>query len=772
MGSADKRSLLAQHIAAILGTGQPSGPGGDYSSLRQAATKSLICGGVAMLVMAPVRVDAIGLGNISLKSVLGQRLQATVPMRVAAGETVASNCVTTSSGGGGLSAPSGMRVNLPAVSGAGTYDLKISTANALHEPMYELSVVVNCPGVPVLVRQYVLMLDLPGALASVAEAPAEQASRTTVASNPTAPSVRTRSVASNRNRTASGRPDTGSQDRLLKTSDDSIQAGASYRVRSGDSLSTIARRVEGRLPDSTWQVANLIFENNPNAFIRNNPNLIKLGSLITVPGAEALADIWSTPTLAADAASTQTANAPEPIPAPAPKPAPAPIIVSEAVSATRTEAPAQQVSESIARSNPETGAETNASTEIPDVVAASAAPIQEVVPQADATVASSPFVDEQASQNPVADETIQATPEPVIAETEIAAAAAVEGPANEVSPLLAIAVGLFLGLIASLILLRGKLLDAVRALLRPITNRKAKSASTEDIDPDTISRAAPSGLTAAFEQDTPKSDEPFDQSVARAAFDTGAAASEDVEPIAIGNPMEDTYIVEASEHEPTTKIDEADIEPVAPDAEQSALSSLDETSNEAMLSELFDEAGLEDSSALSEIFDPTAEMSAESDNEIFDPTAEMPSQLSPEGLEPTAQMPAQADNDIFDPTAETMEAPGIDGEIESTLMQSFSENLEDLNPENLFDTAESPALSKDATGDSDLSGADADLTELNSFDDDQGLSETLHEALALLESDYEEEFTASQILERSEINKSLNELEDTQVTPPKRKKTG
>ena len=65
----------------------------------------------------------------------------------------------------------------------------------------------------------------------------------------------------------------------------------SYRVREGDTLSTIAARVDGRPANSTWQLATQIFAANPNAFIRANPDLIKLGWEIKIPDAASWNDV-------------------------------------------------------------------------------------------------------------------------------------------------------------------------------------------------------------------------------------------------------------------------------------------------------------------------------------------------------------------------------------------------------------------------------------------------------------------------------------------------
>ncbi len=157
MGRHKGRSILGQHIAEILGTGGPFGPGGQ----PPAFTRSLLLGGVALLSMSPAPVNAIGLGEITLESRLGQPLRATVPMRVAKGEILPANCVTAKPRQTGLRTPKQIHTTSPPASGPGDYAIQITTVAPLHEPMYELSVVVECPNVSSITHHYVLMIELP-----------------------------------------------------------------------------------------------------------------------------------------------------------------------------------------------------------------------------------------------------------------------------------------------------------------------------------------------------------------------------------------------------------------------------------------------------------------------------------------------------------------------------------------------------------------------------------------------------------------------------------
>lgn len=238
-----------------------------------------------LLVLAPAG-QALTLGDISVRSTLGQRLDATVPVRLGAGETLAGACVVPGQQGSDLRHVPGARVTAPEAAREGVYPLRVTSDAALYEPMYELELKVQCPGAPMLVRQYVLMLDLPGAVA----ASITKAAAPAVAPVPVALTTAARSPTA-RPRRADNRP-TGK-----------MEQGSRYRVAEGDTLSGIAARVQGR-GISLQAMADAIQAANPAAFIRNDANLIKLGSEIEIPV-----------TAATSAATTTLDNAgPAPVP--------------------------------------------------------------------------------------------------------------------------------------------------------------------------------------------------------------------------------------------------------------------------------------------------------------------------------------------------------------------------------------------------------------------------------------------------------------------------
>ena len=750
----NRRSILGEHIAEILRPADTFAK--PRNNLRAAASKSLICGGMALMVMAPVRVEAIGLGEITVQSTLGRPLQAVVPMHVGKGETLPANCVAPGKGRGELSGAANLRVRSPVINGPGTYNLRISTPNSLYEPMYELSLVINCPGTPILVRHYVFMLDLPGA---VADAPAiegselassqawpvqepETADQTPTPTRTTNPSAR--SDAANAGSLAPADPT-----RALDESADPIDAGTLYRVRRGDTLSTIANRIDGRLPNATWAVAGRLFATNPEAFIRNNADLIKLGSLIRIPDNAELASI--APSSSAGFTRQSAATIPDPGPVPAPRPS----VDTPSLAAPRAEssnsdaafaqdqagalvlesntAPAD-MTDDVYQEITADGVE-NAALASAGSVPFSDANSPQIKATADAAL-TSPFVDE-ATANLPAESDIRPQAEPVNA-------AAVTPPAEgKINPLVAIGVGLLLGLAIGALMLRRRFLTFVvnvlpsRDFIGAIAARIIKPRSTANTRSDKSTKGAA-----------------FNTRVASTLFDTRNEASGSSEPLQIGDPMEKTYIVEGFEEDSTQAVgerlrqntDTSLNEKLEEPAEVTELSPSDK-SEEDLLAEIFEEIPFDGTGEFATgPLEPTSKLPKTPENEIFDPSGELPQQLVDVIIDPTASMP-------IDP---------LTGE-DSSLTQAFTEELEEMDPapfeesvqiDQTAETAESERITNPAAEEISL-----DALPKGTEEDDE-MSKTLYDALTLLERDYEDEFTASQILERSAIKKSLATMDE------------
>lgn len=752
MGRSNRRSILGQQIAEILGTARLSGAG--RTQIREAATKGLICGSVALLVAAPAQVDAVGLGEITVESTLGRPLQAVVPLRVGTGETLPADCVKPGTSRGDLTKPGNLRVKSPAVASPGTYNLRISSAQSLHEPMYELSLVINCPGTPLLVRHYVLMLDLPGTLAST---PAAQAARppsnvlqtvpmpaATVQNERPIPTTADSNGGRSFNAGAAPSPD---RSRSLQNTHAPIQAGTTYRISQGDTLSTIAARIDGRLPDTTWAVAEQIFASNPNAFIRNNPDLIKLGSLIQIPGVAELASSSS----ASAASLTQQATPAQPAPEPVPQ---VPAAAVQSVDTMRSESsaamntPAELVLESdlaavemsgdvyqeVNTVNPVSDTETSLAVE-PDSDASVPVETEDAVPNA----VSSPFADEESANSNVNDNAA-----PISSQSEDAGVG--ETGESGISPWLAIGAGLLIGLAVSLFFLRERLLAFVLSFFS--RRDDAQAFSTKMAKVPRAPRPTPSSADDNAAVDA------FDTLAADAAFDTAAVEDGDAQPLKIGDPMEKTYIVETADHEPTQEVGESPLERTDTSLQEKLDVPLDpiavsttEKSDDEMLAEIFEDAS-EDALGVmgTGMLEPTAQLPNSPEDEIFDPSGDFPGNLTEDIIDPTTDMP-------LNPTAD----------VGPTLMQAFTEDLDKIEPDFLDSTAQIDGASVTVESEHITNNA-AEETSLdalpNSSEEDDMLSETLYDALTLLDNDYEDEFTASQILERTAIKKSLADLDE------------
>ncbi len=754
---------LREHIAEILGTAGPSSGAWRSGGARLAAHKTIACGSMMLLAMNPGRVGAVGLGEIHLKSRLGQPLEATVPLILGDGESLRQDCVQPAPASGSLRQPRDLRVLSPARTGPGAYEIRVTTANPLREPMYELSLMIKCTGASLLVRQYVLMLDLPGtpAMATTPEIGSATAARSGI--DPTTSTRATPKARGARDSAAAASGPEFDPARALPVRSDGIPAGSVYRVSRGDSLSTIARRVEGRPADTTWQVADRVFADNPEAFIRNDPNLIKLGSLIRVPDAGVLAAMMpggGRPLTAAAGARAQvTAATATAVRDPQPTQPPAGESRAEAEASRRSPTP---LTASAATHTPEPVPLPVQATTPPAEPAPAAEPAPTASPDTATTTASYPFADEQPNQPPATDG-VPATDRDGPQTAAVAAGTRVDEMAGtkQSTSWFWILIGLLLTGALALLLLR------TRLLATPGAGRRSRTIAVPRAKAD----AAAAGQIGTF-----------DESLAAKAFGVGAD-TQDSDLIPVTGPIEDTYIVEMLPAEPTMEehVDtlrdqaaEQDSTAVGPEVDEPA-SADDDSAELARLFGAEDDTGegatsptdggptAETPRRRAEPLEPTAEMPIRPPADL-DPTAEMRLREAAQTLDPATELTGDAFDGIFDPSG------GVDdhvGEVEPSLRDAFSEDADPLADYPITEAQEvasndplEQALMDDATIESEF----ADLPSSDAEED--RLSATLQEALTTLEREFEEEFTASQILERSALEKQLQEDLDSEDTDP------
>jgi hypothetical protein len=569
---------LQRCISAVLA--------GSRSARRGPKTGLLVCAGVAAFALSPLPATALNLGELATTSRLGQPLTATIPVRLAAGEMLDGRCVSRGSDAREVKGPQGLRFSVPAARGPGNFEIAVSTARPLIEPMYEISVRIDCEGTPRLLRHYVLMLDLPGlapVLAASSETPAPTVwSGNRLASSPTAPVSNARA-----------------QPRLTR-SRDPIAAGSSYRVREGDTLSTIADRIEGRPANSTWQLVDQIFAANPSAFIHNDPNLIKLGAEIGIPelGMPPAVTPQPSPALASTPVAAPAAASKPPAPI-EPVAAQAPLVVTTAETVAAAQA---------------------AITASPDAATSStAAPAAAVVAApAELPELRDPFIAPEITESPeapIADESA-APPVPVVI---------TESLSGRVSPLPAVLLGVLLGVALSIGLLRARVLERASELLR-----RGQRSSTDRAD------------TGNF-IDTDEWLDPTDTEVGE---------------LPVRAPAEETYVVEVAEPEPSEEM-EADRTGDAFDpnvlkvAEQTAAEGLDAAAAEA-----------EPSTEFADVFTDAMEgLPLEPDLPLDEPFAGTAATVEQPAMGPTEQLPHFNSSGLgFDEDAEAGELASLDAD--------------------------------------------------------------------------------------------------------------
>lgn len=233
----------------------------------------LLMTGMALAILQSPAADALSLGELRVESAIGEPLAAGTTVRLAEGERLSNSCISLpTTGTDGFQNPAGIRVAAVEAVGPGEYPIRVRTRTPLYEPMYEIKLQVQCAGSVAMTRSYVVMLDLPVASLAAPQtgAPPAALPRRSQAGRRPAPARAQRTPA-------------------LAPAADPIAPGSLYRVRSGDTLSDIAERVAERPAGSLWDVADLLFNANPDAFVGGDPDLLKLGSMLYIPEPATLA---------------------------------------------------------------------------------------------------------------------------------------------------------------------------------------------------------------------------------------------------------------------------------------------------------------------------------------------------------------------------------------------------------------------------------------------------------------------------------------------------
>ncbi len=226
---------------------------------------------------------ALELGELTVQSSLGQPLRASIAYALAPNEMLSDSCVAV---GGGRSTGGLPGIGKSAVSITNSA-IVITGENLVREPMLGTRVTINCPYTPNLSREYMLFVD-PTTVAPAIAAPVTAA----VVEATTQPAAQT----------------TSRRVRTTPVDTKPISQSTRYLVKPGETLGEIVGRIENRSM-SHWPAVNAIFDANPDAFIDNDPNKLKAGSWLTIPGLDGSAPIVADTAVPADVAPAEVTPA-------------------------------------------------------------------------------------------------------------------------------------------------------------------------------------------------------------------------------------------------------------------------------------------------------------------------------------------------------------------------------------------------------------------------------------------------------------------------------
>jgi pilus assembly protein FimV len=224
------------------------------------------------VLLQPINANSAALGDASVRSALGQRLEAEVD--IAALTAVEAESVSVKLAPPDLWASAGIELGalqrslrLSVEKKEGRHLVRIASDIAVNEPFMQLLIELSASGVRTI-RQYVLLIDPPVLITApntVANAaPAAPASSSVAATSKASPSA------------ISG------EEKPVDLSGDQ-----QYRVKRGETLRSIAQQLQ---PDGVQleQVMVSLLNQNPDAFVGNNLHRLRSGSLLTIPATEAI----------------------------------------------------------------------------------------------------------------------------------------------------------------------------------------------------------------------------------------------------------------------------------------------------------------------------------------------------------------------------------------------------------------------------------------------------------------------------------------------------
>lgn len=233
---------------------------------------------VLALLLAPVLAQAAGLGRLTVQSNIGQPLSAEIDLVSVRGDEASTMVARLASVEAYQqsnlqynSSLSGIKVSVERRAD-GQYFIKVAGSRPVNEPFIDLLIELTSSGSRI-VREYTALLDPPGygqqTASPAVPAPAAAPARPIAAPASTpiaAPAAKAAPVIAG------------------------AKAGEYGPINKGETLGKIAASLK---PEgvSLEQMLVGLYRSNPDAFIRNNMNLVKSGKILRVPDAKELATV-------------------------------------------------------------------------------------------------------------------------------------------------------------------------------------------------------------------------------------------------------------------------------------------------------------------------------------------------------------------------------------------------------------------------------------------------------------------------------------------------
>ncbi len=244
-------------------------------------------------LLAPVGVNALGIGEIQLRSALNQNFSAEIPLITSPGENTKNISVKLASPAAFEKAGversyllSTLRFK-PELNADGTMSVKVLSSDAIREPFLNFLVEVKWAEGRML-KEYIVLLDPPGsidqAVVTAQTAPQWQAGSSNTGNNVT---EEERLYGEQ----ANSKYNVNNQAISVPTTTQSAKFSNSFVVPKGAILWTIAEKMRAETGGSQEQMLLALFRTNPDAFYQNNINALNAGATLNVPRQEMIESI-------------------------------------------------------------------------------------------------------------------------------------------------------------------------------------------------------------------------------------------------------------------------------------------------------------------------------------------------------------------------------------------------------------------------------------------------------------------------------------------------